>query len=218
MDVSKEGGFQKITPKSVLVLSPEYAHLPEGMKFVYAMIALLSEGENDVIIPAPIRELEARNLRPLRSELPAVLSDILNAMRRFKDHLLHMLVLHGVLGFELSNFSRKLMMKPGIEDDYQKRFRISNDLWFGGMQIDEEEKPRWQNAKETKAHLEAMVFRTKPEANKWLHLTTSIAPLGMDAFERGPTMITKIHAYLVRELNLSENEGEKSAEFIVGLC
>ena len=109
-------------------------------------------------------------------------------------------------------------MKPGIDDDHEKVFGISNAPGFRGMQIDEEEKPRWQNAKETKAHLEAMVFRMKPEANKWLHLTTSIAPLGMDAFERGPTMITKIHAYLVRELNLSENEGEKSAEFIERMC
>ena len=36
----------------------------------------------------------------------------------------------------------------------------------------------------------------------------------MDAFERGPTKITKIHAYLVRELNLAENGGEKPADFI----
>ena len=70
------------------------------------MIALLSQGKYDVIIPAPNRELEARNLRPLRSELPEVWSDISNAMRRFKDHSLHMLVLDEVLVLELSNFSR----------------------------------------------------------------------------------------------------------------
>ena len=70
------------------------------------MIALLSQGKYDVIIPAPNRELEARNLRPLRSELPEVWSDISNAMRGVKDHSLHMLVLDEVLGLELSNFSR----------------------------------------------------------------------------------------------------------------
>ena len=32
------------------------------------------------------------------------------------------------------------------------------------------EGPKSQNDKETKAHLEAMVLRTKPESNKWLHL------------------------------------------------
>ena len=128
MDVLKEGGFQKITPKPVFVLSPENAHLPEGMKLVHGMIALLSERKYDVIIFAPIRELEARNLRPRRSGLTAKWSDISNAMRGFKDHSLDMLVLDGVLGLELSSFSRKLKMKPGIDDDHQKTFGISNDL------------------------------------------------------------------------------------------
>ena len=35
----------------------------------------------------------------------------------------------------------------------------------------------------------------------------------MVAFERSPSMIGKIHAYLVREINLVESEGEKSTEF-----
>ena len=34
-----------------------------------------------------------------------------------------------------------------------------------------EERERRKNSKETRAHLESMVLRTKPEANKWLHLT-----------------------------------------------
>ena len=50
---------------------------------------------------------------------------------------------------------------------------MSYDLWFRGIEIEEDGEKR-QNAKETKAHLEAMVLRTKPEANKWLHLTPQI--------------------------------------------
>ena len=72
MDTLKEGAFPRITPKAVLALSPGYAHLPDGLKFVYAMVALLSEGKYDVIISAPNREIEVENLRPLRAELPAV--------------------------------------------------------------------------------------------------------------------------------------------------
>ena len=90
IDVLKEGAFPKKTPKAVFALSPGYAHLPDGLKFVYAMVALFSEGKYDKIISAPNREVEARNLRPLRAQLPAVWSDIINAMRGFKDHLLHM--------------------------------------------------------------------------------------------------------------------------------
>ena len=181
------------------------------------MVALLSEGKNDVIISAPNRGIEMENLRPLRVEPPAVWSDISKAMRGFKDHSLHMLVLDKVLGLELSNFSRQLKLKPVIDNDHRLILAISNVLWFRGMEI-EEEGERRNNSKETRAHLEAMVLRTKPEANKWLHLTPRMAALGADAFERGPVMIRKSHAYLVKEINLAENAEEKSAELVNRVC
>ena len=43
MDVLRESDFKKITSKPVFVLSPGYGHLPDGLKFVYAMITLFSE-------------------------------------------------------------------------------------------------------------------------------------------------------------------------------
>ena len=66
--------------------------------------------------------------------------------------------------------------------------------------------------------MEALVLRTKPEANRWLHLTPRIAALGADAFVRGPVMIRKIHAYLVKEVSLTENAEEKSAELVNRVC
>ena len=164
-DTLKEGAFTKITPRAVFALSPGYAHLPDGLKFVYAIVALLSEGKYDVIISAPNREIEMENLSPLRAELPAVWSDISNAMRGFKDHSLHMLVLDEVLGLELSNFSRQLKLKSGIDDDHPVIVAMSNDLCFRGMEVGEEGERR-NNSKETRAHLKAMVLRTKPEANQ----------------------------------------------------
>ena len=102
----------------MFALSPGYARLPDGLKLVYAMVALLSEGKYDVIISAPNRGIEMENLRPLRAELPAVWSDISNAMQGFKDRSLHIIVLDEVLRLELSNFSRQLNLKPGIDDDH----------------------------------------------------------------------------------------------------
>ena len=81
-----------------------------------------------------------------------------------------------------------------------------------------EGRERRKNSKETIAHLEAMVLRTKPEANQWLHLTTRIAALGAHAFEQGPVMIRKIHACLVKEVNPADNAEEKSAEFVKREC
>ena len=201
----------------MFALSPGYAHLPDGLKFVYAIVALLSEGKYDVSISAPNRMIEMENLRPLRAELPAVRSDISNALRRFKDHALHMLVLDEVLGLELSNFSRQLKLKPGIGDDHRVIVAMSNDLWFRGMEA-AGERERRKNFQETRAPLEAMVLRTKPEANQWLHLTPRVAALGADAFEQGPVMIEKIHAYLLKEVNLAENAEEKTAEFVNRVC
>ena len=88
----------------------------------------LSEEKYDVIMFASNREVEARNLRPIRSELPAAWSEISNAMRGLKDHSLHMQVLDEVLGMEKSNFSSQLKMKPGIDDEHQVIVGMSNDL------------------------------------------------------------------------------------------
>ena len=217
MDAMKEESITKMTPRAVFALSLGYAHLPDGLKFVYAIVALLSEGKYDVIISAPNRMIEMENLRPLRAELPAVWSDISNAMRRLKDHALHMLVLDEVLGLELSNFSRQLKLKPGIGDDNRVIVAMLNDLWFRGMEA-AGERERRKNSQETRAHLEAMVLRTKPEANQWLHLIPRVAALGADAFEQGPVMIKKINAYLLKEVNLAENAEEKTAEFVNRMC
>ena len=170
-----------------------------------------------MIISAPNRMIEMENLRSLRAELPAVWSDISNAMRGLKDHALHMLVLDEVLGLELSNFSRQIKLKPGIDDDHRVIVAMSNDLWFRAMEVTGENTRR-KNSLETRAQLEAMVLRTKPEANKWLHLNPRVAALGADAFEQGPVMITKIHAYLLKEVNLAENGEEKTAEFVNRMC
>ena len=208
MDTMKENAFPNITPKAVLALSPGYAHLPDGLKFVYAMVALLSEGKYDVIISDPNRGIEVENLRPLRAELPAVWSDISSAMRGFKDHSLHMLVLDVVMGFELSNFSRRLKLRPGIDDDHRVIVAMSDDLWFRGMEKKRKEK-EGRTPRRRELTLKQWSCEQKPEANKWLHLTPRMAAMGTDAFERGPVMIKKIHAYLVKEVNLAENAEEK---------
>ena len=157
------------------------------------------------------------NLRPLRVELPAVWSDVSNAMRGFKDHSLHMLALDELLRLELSNFSRQLNRRPGIDDDHRILVAMCNVLWFRGMEI-KQEGERWKNSKKTRAQLEALVLRTKPEAKRCLHLTPRIAALGTDAFGRGRVMIRKIHVYLVKEVNLAENAEEKSAELVNRVC
>ena len=152
----KEGAVTKITTRAVIALSPGYARLPDVLKFVYAMVTLLSEGKYDVIISAPNREIVMKNLRSLRAELSVAWSDISNVMRGLENYSLLVLVLDEVLGLELSNFSRQLKLKPGIDDDHRVIVVMSNDLWFREMEVKEEGERR-KNSKETGAPLEAMV-------------------------------------------------------------
>ena len=63
-----------------------------------------------------------------------------------------------------------------------------------------------------------MDLRTKPEANQWLLLSPRVAALGAGAFEQGPIMVKKVHAYLLKEVNLAENAEEKTAEFVNRMC
>ena len=65
VDATKEGSFNKVTPRVVFALSPGYACLPNGLKFVYAIVTLLSKEKFDAIISAPNRMIEMENLRPL---------------------------------------------------------------------------------------------------------------------------------------------------------
>ena len=60
VDVLIDGSFQKITSRADFVLSYGNAHLPDGLKIVYAMVALLAEGMYDVIVPAPNRDLDEK--------------------------------------------------------------------------------------------------------------------------------------------------------------
>ena len=90
---------------------------------------------------------------------------------------------------------------------------MSNDLWFQNDVIREEASHR-KKAEQTEAQLEALTQRTKPEANKWLHLTPRFGALGADAFQRGPPMIAKIHQYFLESLDRAERRGDKATEFI----
>ena len=121
------------------------------------MVALLSEGKYDIIISAPNCGIEMENQKPLKAKLPAAnMPEGEIAMRQFKNYSPHMLVLDEVLGLELSNFSRKLKLKPGTDDDHRIIVAMSNDLRFRGMEVKEEGERR-KNSKETRAHLEAII-------------------------------------------------------------
>ena len=60
----------------------------------------------------PNRNIELNTYYPVRSDLPAVWSGILNANPGFGDHI----TLYKVLGFKLSDFDWSLKLGPGVKN------------------------------------------------------------------------------------------------------
>ena len=151
-----------------------------------------------MIIPAPNRMVEPNNYYPPRSELPAIWSDISNAIQGFKDCSTTRLVLDEVLGLELSNFARLLKLSPGLDDDHLLVQKVANDLWFRQMDYARNEQGRTVRRNMTLAEedIMALALRTKPHTNVWLCLSPGECTLGEDAFEHATAVVTEIHAYL----------------------
>ena len=103
----------------VFILSTGYALLPEPLPFVYAMVILHAEGQFNVVIPAPNRQVDPNLYFPFQSELLVVWSDISNAIPGFKDHSTTRVFLDEGLGLELSIFGRIMKTRPGVESEHE---------------------------------------------------------------------------------------------------
>ena len=108
-------------------------------------------------------------------------SDISNTMSGLRDHYLYMLVLEEVLGLELSNFSRQLKMKPGVDDNHQVIVELSIDLWFRGMEV-EEEKDKSQNAIKSESSLGSYGFANETGSKHVAALEYSNSSIGNRQF------------------------------------
>ena len=111
--------FERQLVKVIFVLSPSDASLPKPLQIVYAMVVLLAEGQFDVMISAPNRQVDPKLYYPFRSVLPAIWSHTSNAIQGFKDHSTTRVVLDERLGLELSKFGRLLKMRRGVGDEHR---------------------------------------------------------------------------------------------------
>ena len=92
-----------------------------------------------------------------------------------------MLVLHEVLRSELSNFSRELNLKLGIDDDHRGMVGMSNDLWFRRMEIKEEGEKR-QNAKKNESSFGSYGFANEARGELVAALDSSNSTIGHGRF------------------------------------
>ena len=178
-------------------------------EFVYAMVVLLVEGRFDVMIPAPNRQADPDFNYPIRSELPAIWSDMSSAIQRFKDHSMTLVVLDEGLGLELTNFRPLLKMRPGVGDEDRLVKRLANNLWFWQTANVRDERRNLvrRNALSSEEDLKAMALRTKPRTNLWLYLSPRLCTLGQHAFDDAPAVVREIHQYLKKILDAREQAG-----------
>ena len=134
-----------------------------------------------MMIPAPNRHLDPSFYYPYRSKLPAIWSDISNAIQRFKDQCTTRVVLDELLGLELSNFGRLLKLKPGVGDEHQLVKQLANNLWTDYVR-DERGNLVRRNALSTEEELKAMALTIKPHTNLRLYLSPRLCALGIGCF------------------------------------
>ena len=163
----------------------------EPLQFVYAMVVMLAEGQFDVMISAPNRQVDPSFYYPYRSDLPPIWSDNSNAIQGFKDHSTTRVVLDEGLSLELSNFGRLLKLRPGVGDEHQLVHQLANNLWFRQTDYVMDEKGNLvrRNALSTEKDLKALTLRTKPHTNPWLYLSPRLCALWQDAFDNAPAVV-----------------------------
>ena len=114
-----------------------------------------------------------------------------------------------ILGLELSNFSRLLRLRPGVDDDHLLVQQVANDLWFRQMDYARKDQGRTvrRNMTSVEEDLMALALRTKPHTNAWFCLSPRTCTLGEDAFEHATAVTKEIHTYLKNLFNERELAG-----------
>ena len=111
--------------------SPGYASMPPALRFVYAILILIPEGNAwRFLMVAPNRGLEPTNLRLLGSELAAAWADVFHALRGFYELADILIVLDEVLLIKISNLARQLKLNPEIRDNHPIKSHLTASLWF----------------------------------------------------------------------------------------
>ena len=139
---------------------------------------------------------------PYRSELPAIWSDISNAIQGFKDLSTTRIVLDEGLGLELSKLGQLLKLRPGLGDEHQLVQQLANRLWFRQTDYVRDERGNLvrRNSLSTEEDLKAMALRTKPHTNLWLYLPPRLCASGQDAFHHAPAVVREIVSCIYQQL------------------
>ena len=175
--------------------------MPPALQFVFAILILIVEGNGwRILMAAPNRELEPRNLRLRRSELAAAWADVSHALRGFYELADILIVLDEVLLLEISNFARQLKLSPAIGDDHPIVTHLTASLWFRSMELtitSSTTKSRGpsnerKNVAAAEKQLESMVYQLTQERGRWPFLTPRLENATEKTREDAPSLVKQI--------------------------
>ena len=158
---SKQRNFTRQLVKVIFMLSPGYSSLPENLQFVYALATLLVEKRFDVVIHATNRKIDHTMNSVFRSELPAVWSDISDAIQRFLEHSTTRIVLDEMLRVRTVQLWQVTEIEAGSERWSQAA--ATRIIWFVVQTGGYNQNTQWnmvsRNASSTEAVLGALALR-----------------------------------------------------------
>ena len=200
----------------VFASSPGYASMPPALRFVYAMLILIAEGNGwRMLMTAPNRELEPVNLRLLRSEVAAAWADVSHALRGY-----------AVLCLEVSNLARQLKFNPEVRVDHSVITHLTASLWFPSIEptitsfTSRTRGPNNErkNVAAAEKQLNSMAYRLSQERGRWPFLTPRLENVKDRTREReresAPPLVKQIWEFLEEQLELAEKREMTAGTFV----
>ena len=88
-----------------------------------------------MVIAAPKRELEKKNLRLLESELAVGWADISHVLKGFYKFADILIVLDEILFLNVSNLAKQLKLKPETDDDHCAVKDLTTNIWLRNIEL-----------------------------------------------------------------------------------
>ena len=107
--------------------SPLFRHDATSLHFVYATMTLIAEGTGrQILITAPNRKLELKNLSFFKSELAACWAELSHAVRGVPLFVNTLMVFNEVWCLKTSNLASQFKLRADIHDGHQPVSALSS--------------------------------------------------------------------------------------------
>ena len=170
------------------------------------------------------RDLEAVNLRLLKSEVAEVWADVSLSLRGFYELTDILIVLDEVLRLKLSKLARQLKFNPEVGDDHHVITHLRASSWFQSVDLTITSSTSWasgpnnerKNVAAAEKQGESMAYRLTQERRRWPFLTPKLENVTDKTREResAPPLVKQIWEFLEEQLEVAEKREMTVGRFV----